>query len=147
MGSREVRGATPRLSPLSSKRWFSVPNCQLHREVFEDGKGWGHRTDLVFIWVSLLSLPRPRASPLWFQLPISQMGKLGHRLGYMTKDQEWRPRIHTWLTTLRTGALTEPWLLHSALLPEPSSHSSQRDHFKISVSQNGLTRTRFIILF
>ena len=45
MGSREVRGATPRLSPLSSERCFSVPNYQLHREVFEDSKGWGHRTE------------------------------------------------------------------------------------------------------
>lgn len=37
--------------------------------------GWGHRKELVLIWVSLLLLPRPRASSLCFQLPISQMGE------------------------------------------------------------------------
>ena len=58
---------------------FDTQNLPARDEIPGAPTGWGHRTDLVFIWVSLLSLPRPRASPLWFQLPISQMGKLRPR--------------------------------------------------------------------
>lgn len=45
-GEQGSQRCYPQAQPIVLlERWFSVPNCQLHREVFEDGKGWGHRTE------------------------------------------------------------------------------------------------------